>query len=281
MPNQEPLPTPGPDLFRLDGKVALITGAAGAFGRATALGLARAGAKVCLTDIDPAALEGTRALVAAEGTCIALVADTSAQESVDETFAAVDTKWGRLDVLVNNAGINPHQSASEDYPIDLWEHVLRTNLTGYLMHAQAAAKRMTAGGRGGSIINVSSISGASALGRGNLGFGVSKAGVDQMTRELAVEWAPRGIRVNSIQPCQFLNAGLRGLVVDPARARLVERMISGIPMGRMGKPEEVVGPILFLASPAASMVTGVNLPVDGGNLVFNAGGSLPAMDATW
>ncbi len=281
MSRPEPLPTPGPDLFRLDERVAVITGAGGAFGRATALGFARAGARLCLTDIDPAALEETRSLVAALGEVIAVVADAGSIASVEATFAAVDDAWGRVDVLVNNAGINPHQAASEDYPIDVWEHVLRTNLTGYLMHAKAAAKRMTAGGRGGSIINVSSISGASALGRGNLAFGVSKAGVDQLTRELAVEWAPRGIRVNSIQPCQFLNAGLRGLVADPARRRTVDRMISGIPMGRMGEAEEIVGPILFLASPAASMVTGVNLPVDGGNLAFNAGGSLPEMQATW
>lgn len=281
MPHQETLPTPGPDLFRLDDRVAVITGAGGAFGRATALGFARAGARSCLTDIDPASLEQTRALVAAEGSCIAVVADAGDQGSVDATFAAVDAEWGRLDVLVNNAGINPQQAASEDYPIDVWERVLRINLTGYLMHAKAAAKRMISAGRGGSIINVSSISGASALGRGNLGFGVSKAGVDQLTRELAVEWAAQGIRVNSILPCQFLNSGLRGLVADPVRQRTVDRMISGIPIGRMGQPEEVVGPILFLASPAASMVTGVNLPVDGGNLAFNAGGSLPAMHATW
>jgi NAD(P)-dependent dehydrogenase (short-subunit alcohol dehydrogenase family) len=281
MSRPEPLPIPGPDLFRLDERVAVITGAGGAFGRATALGFARAGARVCLADIDPAALEETRSLVAAVGESIAIVADAGAVASVDATFAAVDDAWGRVDILVNNAGINPHQAASEDYPIDVWEHVLRTNLTGYLMHAKAAAKRMTASGRGGSIINVSSISGASALGRGNLAFGVSKAGVDQLTRELAVEWAPRRIRVNSIQPCQFLNAGLRGLVADPARRKTVDRMISGIPMGRMGEAEEIVGPILFLASPAASMVTGVNLPVDGGNLAFNAGGSLPEMRATW
>ena len=143
------------------------------------------------------------------------------------------------------------------------------------LHAQAAARRMIAAGGGGSIVNVSSISGATALGRGNLAFGVSKAGVDQMTRELAVEWAIHRIRVNSILPCQFLNDGLRGVIADPAKTRIVERMIGGIPMGRMGRAEEIVGPILFLASPAAAMVTGVNLPVDGGNLAMNPGGSLP------
>jgi gluconate 5-dehydrogenase len=103
---------------------------------------------------------------------------------------------------------------------------------------------------------------------------VSKAGVDQMTRELAVEWAWRGIRVNSIQPCQFLNDGLRAMTADPARAHLVERMLAGIPMGRMGQADEIVGPILFLASDASSMVTGINLPIDGGNQAMNPGGSL-------
>lgn len=281
MPSEAPALPVGPALFRLDERVAVITGAGGAFGRATAIGLARAGAGVMLTDLDPDALDATRRLVEPEGPCLTLVGDASDEAFVRATFATVDRTWGRVDVLVNNAGINPHQAASEDYPLDTWERVLRVNLTGYLMHAKEAAKAMTRGGRGGSIVNVSSISGASALGRGNLAFGVSKAGVDQLTRELAVEWAPRGIRVNSIQPCQFLNAGLRGLVADPARKRTVDRMIGGIPMGRMGEPEEIVGPILFLVSPAGSMVTGVNLPVDGGNLAFNAGGSLPEMDATW
>jgi NAD(P)-dependent dehydrogenase (short-subunit alcohol dehydrogenase family) len=281
MPSPAPTLPVGPALFRLDDRVAVITGAGGAFGRATAIGFARAGARLVLSDIDAAALDDTRRLVEVDGECRTVTGDASDETFAEATIATADRTWGRLDVLVNNAGINPHQAASEEYPIDVWERVLRVNLTGYLMHAKAAARLMSRERRGGSIVMVSSISGASALGRGNLAFGVSKAGIDQLTRELAVEWAPRGIRVNSILPCQFLNAGLRGLVADPARRRTVDRMIGGIPMGRMGEPEEVVGPILFLASPASSMVTGVNLPVDGGNLAFNAGGSLPEMDATW
>jgi NAD(P)-dependent dehydrogenase (short-subunit alcohol dehydrogenase family) len=281
MPPPAPALPVGPALFRLDERVAVVTGAGGAFGRATAIGLVRSGARVMLTDVDPEALDETRRVVTVDGEALSLVGDVSDEAFVRTTFATADRAWGRVDVLVNNAGINPHQAASEEYPLDVWERVLRVNLTAYLMHAKEAARLMTRDGRGGSIVNVSSISGASALGRGNLAFGVSKAGVDQLTRELAVEWAPRGIRVNSILPCQFLNAGLRGLVADQARSRTVERMVGGIPMGRMGEPEEVVGPILFLASPASSMVTGVNLPVDGGNLAFNAGGSLPQMEATW
>jgi NAD(P)-dependent dehydrogenase (short-subunit alcohol dehydrogenase family) len=135
---------------------------------------------------------------------------------------------------------------------------------------------MTARGEGGSIVNVSSIAGASALGRGNLGFGVSKAGVEQLTRELAVEWATSGVRVNAIRPCQFVNDGLQAMIDDPTKRPMVDRMIAGIPMGRMGQPDEIAGPVLFLASPASSMVTGVILPVDGGNRALNPGGSVPA-----
>jgi NAD(P)-dependent dehydrogenase (short-subunit alcohol dehydrogenase family) len=278
MPDSDRPPIrPGPDLFRLDGSVAMITGAGGELGRAISLGLARAGATVFLTDIDGDRLDETAALVRAEGSaCEGLAGDSSDPAAVAEAFSRLDGTHGRIDVLVNNAGINPQQGRPEVFPLTVWEHVLHTNLTGYFLHAQEAARRMIAADRGGSIVNISSIAGASALGRGNLAFGVSKAGVDQLTRELAVEWAVHGIRVNSILPCQFLNDGLRALVADAGRAHIVGRMIGGIPMGRMGFADEIVGPVLFLASPAASMVTGVNLPVDGGNLALNPGGSLPA-----
>jgi NAD(P)-dependent dehydrogenase (short-subunit alcohol dehydrogenase family) len=275
-PTAPPAATAGPDLFRLDGKVALITGAGGAFGRSTMRGLARAGASVFGMDINPASLEETRALVEADGGRAAVAAgDVGSVDDIARVFAAVEDAFGSVDILVNNAGINPHQSRPEDFPVDVWDTVMRTNLTSALLMSQQAAKRMKATGKGGSIVNVSSIAGGSALGRGNMAFGVSKAGLEQLTRELAVEWAEAGIRVNAIQPCQFVNEGLQGLIDNPSAAPLVARMISGIPVGRMGKPDEIVGPILFLASPAASMVTGVVLPVDGGNMALNPGGSLP------
>lgn len=264
----------GPERFRLDGAVALVTGAGGAFGRVTAIGFARAGASLFLTDIDPARLAETAALVAAEGArCETATCDTADAASVDGAFAALDRAFGRIDVLVNNAGINPMQGRPEEFPTEVWDRVLATNLTGYLHHAQRAARRMIAQGEGGSIVNVASIAGASVLGRGNLAYGVSKAGVLQMTRELAVDWAQHAIRVNAILPCQFINDGWRRAIDDPERRPLVERVLSGIPMNRMGEADEIVGPILFLASSAASMVTGVGLPVDGGNLALNPGGS--------
>jgi gluconate 5-dehydrogenase len=207
--------------------------------------------------------------------CATVVAEVTDEAAVDAVFAHLDDVFGRVDVLLNAAGFNPMQASPEDFPMEIWDSVIDVDLTGYLRFAKRAGRRMIDGGRGGSIINISSIAGTSALGRGNLAYGVSKAGVDQLTRELAVEWAWRGIRVNSIQPCQFLNDGLRAIIADPARAHLADRMIAGIPIGRMGRAEEIVGPILFLASDASSMVTGVNLPVDGGNRALNAGGSLP------
>jgi NAD(P)-dependent dehydrogenase (short-subunit alcohol dehydrogenase family) len=201
--------------------------------------------------------------------------DVAVPDDVAAVFDHLDASFDRLDVLVNNAGINPLQGRPEDFPMDVWNHVLRTNLTGYLMFAQAAARRMIRGGRPGSIVNVSSIAGISALGRGNLAYGVSKAGVEQLTRELAIEWAHHDIRVNAIQPCQFVNEGLRAWVADKTQTQTIDRMLAGIPLGRMGTPEEIVGPILFLASAASSMVTGIVMPVDGGNLALNPGGSLP------
>ncbi len=280
------LPAAGPDLFRLDGQVALITGAGGAFGRALALGLARAGAAIFATDINgPRAAETSRLVEAEGGRSASAPGDVGAVSDVDEVFRQLDAAFGRVDILVNNAGINPAgpqaqsrsspQGGLEGFPLEIWDTVLRTNLTGMLLFAQRAASRMIGAGTGGSIVNISSTAGSSVLGRGNLAYGVSKSGVIQMTRELAVEWARHDIRVNAIQPCQFLNEGWRPALSDPTKADLVERVLSGIPIGRMGEPDEMVGPVLFLASRAASMVTGVSLPVDGGNLAFNAGGTLP------
>jgi NAD(P)-dependent dehydrogenase (short-subunit alcohol dehydrogenase family) len=125
------------------------------------------------------------------------------------------------------------------------------------------------------VVNVSSIGGSTSLGRGNFPYGVSKGGVDQMTRELGVAWAPRGIRVNAVAPCQIATDGLRGLSENPsAEGRLIDTFLRGIPLGRLAEPDEVAAAVAFLASDAAAMITGVILPVDGGNLALNAGGTI-------
>lgn len=262
----------GPDLFRLDGKVALVTGAGGDFGRNIALGLARSGATVCLTDVVDA-VETQQSLEREGYTHDFWQCDVRRPGDVSALLASLDERFGRLDVLVNNAGVNPRQGDPASFPLDVWNDVIAINLTGYFLMARESSRLMIRGS-GGAIVNISSIAGASSLGRGNLAFGVSKAGVDQLTKELAVAWACHGIRVNAIQPCQFLSEGMRVWLADPSSEATAQRMLGGIPMGRMGEPEEVVGAVLFLASEAASMVTGAVLPVDGGNLALNPGGTI-------
>jgi len=263
----------GRDPLRFDGRVVYLAGA-GSFGRAAGPAFAARGARVFVSDLDPAAVEAVVDAIRADGGIAAgMAADLGDAEAVARTFAALDDAFGRVDVVLNVSGGNPRIGRPEQVEIAAWNEVLRIDLTAKLLTARSAAQRMIAAGHGGSIVNISSIAGSTVLGRDTLAYGTAMAGVIQMTRELAIAWAPHGIRVNAIQPCQFINPGLQAMIDDPAQAATVARIVSGIPLGRMGRPEEMVGPLVFLASNAASMVTGVTLPVDGGNLAFNAGGS--------
>lgn len=263
------------DRFDLTGRVAVVTGAGGSLGHAIAVGLAEAGADLGLLDIAGDGLARTEADVVATGRrCLALTADVSVESDVENAFRSVHSAFGRVDVLVNNAAAPVARAQPQDFPLDAWERSLRVNLTGYFLCARSAGRLMIESARPGSVINVSSVAGSSALGRGNFAYSVSKGGVNQLTRELAIEWARYGIRVNAIQPAQFHNAAWDAAIADPARAALVDHVQAGIPLGRFGVPDEIVGPVLFLASDAAAMVTGILLPVDGGNLALNAGGSL-------
>jgi NAD(P)-dependent dehydrogenase (short-subunit alcohol dehydrogenase family) len=149
------------------------------------------------------------------------------------------------------------------------------NMTGHFLCARAAARTMITNGAG-SIVNVSSIAGSTALGRGNLAYAVSKGGVDALTRELAIEWASHGVRVNGVAPCQVSTVGF--LSVERARTAAGDTTAAdyrrGIPLGRAATPDEIASAIVYLSSDAASMITGVVLPVDGGNLALNAGGTI-------
>lgn len=263
------------DPFRFDGRVVFLAGA-GAFGRSAAPAFAARGAAILVTDLDSDAVDATVAAVrAAGGRAEGLAIDLGDTEDVARAFAFLDDQFGRVDVVLNVAGGNPRIGPAVDVDVGAWNEVLRIDLTAKLLTAQAAARRMMAADRGGSIVNISSIAGSAVLNRDSLAYGTAMAGVIQLTRELAVTWAPYRIRVNAIQPCQFVNPGLQSMIDDPKRAATIARMVAGIPLGRMGRPEEIVGPLLFLASDAASMVTGVTLPVDGGNLALNAGATTP------
>jgi NAD(P)-dependent dehydrogenase (short-subunit alcohol dehydrogenase family) len=260
-----------PALFDLSGRVAVITGGGGALGRVVAGALAGAGASVAVVDLGEA--NAARLTEAGAPKAIGIGADLSREEEVEATFAAVDQAFGRVDILVNSISAAIDRHDPQDFPLHAWNAMLAANLTSYFLCSRAAAQRMIPAGRGGSIVNFGSIAGQNALGRGGMAYGVAKGGVAQLTRETAYAWAPHNIRVNAVLPCQFVNDWWRGNLADPERRPLVDRVVSAIPLGRMGEPDEIAGPVLFLASAAASMVTGAVLPVDGGNLAMNAGAS--------
>src|SRR5215218_6481766 len=261
-------------LFDLTGKVAVVTGAGLGIGKGIALGLARHGADIVGCDIDDGALATSMAEIEALGrTTASLHADIGRSDDIEALFALVDRSFGRVDILVNNVGIGA-RFRPEELPLDNFRRVIEIGVTGSLQCAQEAGRRMIAAGQGGSIINISSLAGSSALGRGNLAHSVNKGAINMMTKELAVEWAKHGIRVNAILPCQVLTEGFQKWLDSPGFDQaLMDRFLQGIPMNRLALAEDMAGPAVFLASDAAAMVTGTLLAVDGGNLAYNAGGS--------
>jgi gluconate 5-dehydrogenase len=245
-------------LFSLAGRVAVVTGAASGLGRAIAAGFAEAGAFVVAADLPGTGLGDVVAAIGKER-ARSVEADVVRKAEVEALVDVALEAGGRLDVLVNSAGIGARGEAVE-YDSELWDQVLAVNLTGTFNCCRAVGRRMLAA-RSGSIVNVASIGGLVGY-AGSVGYQASKGGVVQLTRTLAVEWAASGVRVNAIAPCTFETP-----VVARQRAAepdLYPGMLSRIPMGRFGEPEEIVGPALFLASEASSMVTGHVLAVDGG-----------------
>lgn len=248
-------------LLRLDGRVALITGGARGFGAATGRLMARAGARVLLADLDlDEAMAVADDLVAAGNQAEALHLDAADPEAIDAAFAALEARGIALDVLVNNAGIGARKP-SEDLKMEHWRRVVALNLDGVFACSQAAARMMLPKGRG-AIVSVSSIMGlAGSSLYPNASYHASKGGVVNLTRALACEWGPRGIRVNAVAPSFAQTALTERLLSDNA---LTDQIIGLSPLGRLVTPDEVAQAILFLASDAAAMITGHTLPVDGG-----------------
>ena len=252
------------DLFGLDGYTAVVTGASAGLGVEFAHALASAGARVVLIARRESRLRSLAAeLEAIYGSnCLAITADLSRAEERERAFSSIDSSFGgAVDILVNNAGIAPTGKAEQQWP-DAWNETLELNLNAAFHCSLLARSRMRRDGRQARIINVSSVFGhlGSSLFRLSA-YTASKGAIENLTRQLAVEWAAEGITVNAIAPAWFPSEMTAGSIEKPG---VVEKMGAGSPLGRMGRPFEVRTACLFLAAPRSSYVTGTIVPVDGG-----------------
>ncbi|HTK92733.1 MAG TPA: 3-oxoacyl-ACP reductase FabG [Verrucomicrobiae bacterium] len=249
------------DLFRLDGRAAVVVGGAGGLGAAMARGLAEAGAAVAVADANAGQAKLVADALTADGLrALALAVDVTDPESVEQMARDAEARLGPADVLINSAGIT-HRAPAADFPAAEWHRVLAVNLTGVFLACQAIGRGMLARRRG-RIVNIASIAGEIGL-PGTAAYSASKGGVVMLTRALAVEWAAFDVRVNAIAPSWF-STNIGDLIHrEPGYE---ERAMRRVPVGRMGRPDELVGAALYLASDASAMVTGHVLAVDGGTL---------------
>jgi len=257
-PRERPLGAP-PDL-RLDGLVAWVTGASQGVGRSLALAMAAAGADLVLTARNEGALTDLAERIRAGGRAVEVVAGSVGDPAdVAAAVAAAERTWGRLDVLVNNAGIGSSYRRVEQVDDQEWERVLGVNLGGAFACCRAALPLLSRSDAA-SVVNVSSVHGAVG-GERLAAYSASKGGLEMLTRSLALEWAAKGIRVNSIAPGYLrteMTTGLR------EHEQLGSELLARIPMGRFGEPSEIAAAVLFLAGRASSYVTGTTLFADGG-----------------
>ncbi|MDW5265199.1 MULTISPECIES: glucose 1-dehydrogenase [Acidobacteriaceae] len=247
------------DLFRLDNKVALITGAASGLGAAIATALSQAGATVAVHGNRRPADDTAAAINAAGGRAEAFQADLSSTTGAETLFHQVKQKLSRVDILINNAG-TIHRNAAEDTLLEDWQQVVQVNLTSVFQLSQLAARDMISRNAPGKIVNIASL--LSFQGGIRVpAYAASKGGVAQLTKALANEWAPKGIQVNAIAPGYFATTNTEALQADETRNR---QILERIPAARWGQPQDLAGAALFLSSSASDYVTGTIITVDGG-----------------
>ena len=268
-----------PELFSLEGQVAVVTGGTGVLGGAMARGLARAGAKVGVLGRRKEKAEAAAQTIEKDGgEALALPADVLDRNELEAAREAVVERWGRLDVLVNAAGGNIPQATLDpgqsffDLPVEGVERVIALNLQGTLLSSQVFAEAMAQAGRG-CIVNISSMAAQRAMTR-VAGYGVAKAGVENATRWLAMELARsfgEGLRVNAIAPGFFIGEQNRALLLDEDNTLTArgQTIIDHTPAGRFGEPEDLIGTLIWLCGPGASFVNGIVVPVDGGFSAFS------------
>ncbi len=251
-----------PDLFDLSGKIAVVTGAARGLGQAAAIGLAEYGADVAAIDLKAESCHETQREIESAGRkCRGYGCDVSDENAVEATVRQIAADFGRIDILVNIAGITA-RIPTDRIPPEQVRRLTEVNYYGTFWMCREVGKLMLAQGRG-NIVNMSALGGGLiGTGRGNAAYSSTKGAIAALTKELACEWGTRGIRVNAVAPCWFQTTMNSTSIF--ANEYFMQQVMTKLPMRRIGQPRELVGPIVFLASEASSMITGLVLPVDGG-----------------
>lgn len=264
-------------MFDLRGKVAVVSGAAQGLGQATALGLAECGCDLVLLDRNLRGAEQTAAQIRNMGRrADSHETNVSCADSIANLFQWVDEHHGRVDFLGNIAG-DGVLAKPEELTVQELQRVLDNLVIGRFLMCQEAGKRMLSQGKG-SIMNIGSLASTTALGRGHIAYSMAMGAVVQMTRELSTEWSHRGVRVNAVLPAQVLNPSLEARIAEDPN--LERRFLGGIPAGRLGRPSDIKGLAVLLASDASEWITGALIPMDGGNLAMNGGGTPGHQSAT-
>lgn len=249
------------DMFRLDGKIAIVTGGAGGIGEALAFGLGYQGATVVVSSRNAATIEKVAQKITAEtgAETMAIACDVTDEASMATLVETVKNKYGRIDILVNAMGMNIKHPAF-DYPMEDWDKLFNVNVKGTMIACKAVSKIMREQKKG-AIVNLSSVRGIRGYTGGNTGYCATKGAVELITKALALEWAPAGIRVNALGPALVITPGTKHIAENP---ELAAKYAAAVPMGRIGLPEDMVGAVVYLCSDAASFVSGQTIYVDGG-----------------